>query len=326
MIGNRNRRARLSLIRAIVKFLVIAVAAGLAGTSAHAAVPYSSTAVSVPSTTGGIPQDLPATLLKPDGDGPFPAIVMLHDCSGLGARSSGAPLRWGNLLAGEGYVVIIPDSFTPRGYGDGVCTISPMARTDTVNPQPRAVDAYAALAFLRRQAYVGRQPVGVMGGSHGGATTLAVDAAGNAASAAVAADPHSGFAAAIALYPGCGARFGGWNVRRSGGTMGPVTEYFGVYQPLAPLLILVGEKDDWTPARDCQALAERAQQAGYAVTTKIYPGAWHSFDSANPVRYVDSRRNLNKPDGHGATTGGDAAAWADSIVQVKTFFARYLRN
>src|SRR5579863_1421723 len=143
---------------AVVAFTVFA--ASLAA-SAEAATPYSSTAVSVPSTTAGVPQDLPATLLKPEGDGPFPAIVMLHDCSGLGPRSSGDPLRWGNLLAGEGYVVIIPDSFTPRGYGDGVCTVSPTARTDTVNPQPRAVDAYATLAFLRRQPYVGREPVGV---------------------------------------------------------------------------------------------------------------------------------------------------------------------
>ena len=65
--------------------------------------------------TGGAPQDLPATLLRPDGDGPFPAIVILHDCSGLGAHSSHAPARWAPLLAGEGYVVLIPDSFVPRG-------------------------------------------------------------------------------------------------------------------------------------------------------------------------------------------------------------------
>jgi dienelactone hydrolase len=293
-------------------------------TAANAAVPYSSITVSVPSTTSGAPQDLPATLLKPEGDGPFPAIVLLHDCSGLGAHSSGAPGRWGALLAAEDYVVIIPDSFTPRGYGDGVCTVSPAARTDTVNPQPRAVDAYATLAFLRRQTYIGREPVGVMGGSHGGATTLAVDVAGGGA--AIAADPQIGFTAAIAFYPGCGARFGGWSVRRSGGAMGPVTQYFGVYQPLAPLLILVGEKDDWTPAADCQALAEHAQQANYPVTIKVYSGAWHSFDSANPIRYLDNRRNLNKPDGHGATTGGDPAAWADSIAQVQAFFARYLKD
>src|SRR2546426_9879623 len=51
-------------------------------------------------TTNGASEQIPATLLKPDGPGPFPAIVMMHDCSGLGARSSGAPIRWGRELVG----------------------------------------------------------------------------------------------------------------------------------------------------------------------------------------------------------------------------------
>jgi dienelactone hydrolase len=39
----------------------------------------------------GATEPIPATLLKPDGDGPFPAVVMMHDCSGIRAGSSGAP-------------------------------------------------------------------------------------------------------------------------------------------------------------------------------------------------------------------------------------------
>ena len=95
---------------------------------------------------------------------------------------------------------------------------------------------------------------------------------------------------------------------------------------MTPLLILIGEKDDWTPAEHCRVLAERAQAAGYPVMITIYPGANHSFDSNAPVRYLDNRRNANQPDGHGATTGGDPAAWADSIAQVKAFFGRYLEG
>jgi hypothetical protein len=51
---------------------------------------YSHDSVTVQSTTDGVPQDLPTELYKPDGAGPFPAIVIMHDCSGLGPRSSGA--------------------------------------------------------------------------------------------------------------------------------------------------------------------------------------------------------------------------------------------
>jgi dienelactone hydrolase len=47
---------------------------------------------------------------------------------------------------------------------------------------------------------------------------------------------RSGFAAAVAFYPGCTTRFGSWNASR-------------VYKPVAPILILIGEKDDWTGYR-----------------------------------------------------------------------------
>ena len=288
---------------------------------------FATTQVTIASTTNGQPQELPATLYRPEGPGPFPAIVIMHDCSGRGPKSSGAPKRWAERLAPEGYVILIPDSFTPRGFPAGICTVeSAAAGTDlrSVQYAPRAVDAYAALDYLRTLPEVDAAHVGIMGGSHGGATTLAVDSL-TAASAAPGQDKQHGFAAAIALYPGCGARYGNWNVRRETGDHGKVVEYIGTYQPVAPLLILVGEKDDWTPADQCRVLAERAQAAGFPVTIKIYPGAYHAFDGTSPQRFIAERRNANAPDGRGATTGGDPAAWKDAMQQVSAFFARYLK-
>ena len=61
------------------------------------------------------------------------------------------------------------------------------------------------------------------------------------------------------------------------------------------------------------------------MSIKVYPGAHHSFDSGNPVRYVPTRVNQNAPSGRGATTGGDPAAWADSIREVLTFFGQRLQ-
>ena len=43
-----------------------------------------------------------------------------------------------------------------------------------------------------------------------------------------------------------------------------------------PLLLLAGEKDDWTPAAVCTALA--ISQTGAPITVKVYPGAYHAFD------------------------------------------------
>lgn len=254
---------------------------------------------------------IPAEIRRPEGPGPFPAVVMMHDCSGLGLRSSGAPSRWARLLVAQGYIVMIPDSFTPRGFPEGVCTNS---RAQAAGPAVRASDALGAAAYLRSLPEVDGARIGLMGGSHGGSTTLAA-----------LVRPRAGFAAAVALYPGCGARYGTWSVRRQDGNRGPITGYTGVYVPVAPLLILIGEKDDWTPAEPCQRLTDAAQRYGYPVEIKVYPNAHHSFDSVLPVRYVAERNNANALNGRGATTGGNAEAWADAERQVTAFFARRLK-
>ena len=283
-----------------------------------------SSGLSITTTSAsGASEQIPATLLKPDGPGPFPAVVMMHDCSGLGPRSSGAPGRWATELLTQRYVVLIPDSFITRGYADGVCTNPSPSRTE-VGPFRRIRDAYAALFYLRTLPYVDRGRIGLMGGSHGGSTTLASMASAETDREPLARDKRAGFAAAVALYPNCTIRLGSWRVERGADTNGPGFSYRGVYKPIAPLLILIGENDDWTPAEPCRKLADAAAQAGYPVAIKIYPGAHHSFDSNNPVRYVPTRVNANSSTGRGATTGGDPKAWADSIREVVAFFGRHL--
>jgi dienelactone hydrolase len=147
-----------------------------------------------------------------------------------------------------------------------------------------------------------------MGGSHGGSTTLASMVAAESDSAFLAREKRVGFAAAVALYPACAARYGGWLGRRKTGSSGAITEYVGEYEPVAPLLILIGEYDDWTPAEPCWKLTEAAQRAGYPVRIKIYPGALHSFDSDRPIRYNGERVSVDSTTGRGATTGGDLHA------------------
>jgi dienelactone hydrolase len=183
-----------------------------------------------------------------------------------------------------------------------------------VGPARRRIDAYAALAHARSLPFVDGRRVGVMGGSHGGSTTLVVMAAPESDGESLAQDRRGGFAAAVALYPGCRAALGSW---RSDGS--------GTYRAVAPLLILIGEKDDWTPAAPCVELARSSRATPHPVDIVVYPGAHHSFDSDRPVRYVATRVNMNAPAGRGATTGGDPQAWADSIRRVTEFFERTLR-
>jgi dienelactone hydrolase len=273
----------------------------------------------------GSSDQLPATLIKPDGAGPFPAVVIMHDCSGLGSRSSGAPLRWAQEFVPQGYVVLIPDSFTPRGFPDGVCT-EPASKTNIVNGTIRARDAYGSLAALRQMPYVDGKRIGIMGGSHGGMTTLAAMAAPVKETDPLAGAKSNGFVAGIALYPNCGLWYGEWRTVRQNKDFGPVVSHSGVYKPIGPVLILTGEKDDWTPAEECRQMVEVSRKASLPLDIIIYPGAYHSFDSNNPVVYNPNRSAISSPTGKGATTGGNSAAWADAKKQVAVFFAKHLKQ
>jgi dienelactone hydrolase len=115
----------------------------------------------------------------------------------------------------------------------------------------------------------------------------------------------------VAFYPGC---------RTLARSKTP-------YRPYAPLLILAGEADDWTPAQPCVELVEIARKQGAAMEIVTYPGAHHSFDRINsPVRYRPNVRNLNQHDRKGATAGEHPEARKDAIRRTLAFFALHLKN
>src|SRR5919198_2631697 len=105
-----SRDRQLGLRLAILIGLGLSVVTGCAEVASGLRIPTTA-------PSGGLEQ-IPAYLVKPEGPGPFPAVVIMHDCSGLGPRSSGAPLRWAQELVKQGYVVLMPDSFTTRGHAD----------------------------------------------------------------------------------------------------------------------------------------------------------------------------------------------------------------
>ena len=73
-------------------------------------------------------------LSGPTGDGPFPAIVFLHGCGGLGRWN----VVWTARLIDWGYVVLNVDSFGARGFAD--CWTS----NSRAGPLTRALDAHGA--------------------------------------------------------------------------------------------------------------------------------------------------------------------------------------
>lgn len=276
------------------------IAAGvlLAATAAHAAEPEH---VSF-QTLHRDKTMLRAFVMKPAGEGPFPAVGLFHGCGGPLTSKGAIAAReraWMKLFVGEGYVVLLVDSFNPRGFAS-ICTKSVRPLT-AENDRP--YDAYAALRWLREQPYVKPDRIGMMGWSHGAMTTLATISEAMVKETGWS-DP--GFATAVAFYPGC------LDLSKTR------------YKSTTPLLMQLGEKDDWTPARYCHRLADMAKKAGGAVEVDTYAGAYHAFD--NPSGTVHTRSTSNTTGTRTVHVGRDPQAAEQSILRVKAWFAAALKD
>jgi len=229
---------------------------------------------------------LRAELVLPDGPAVAPAIVALHGCGGaFPARDR----QWAAALRGHGHILLFPDSFASRGLGS---QCRERQRTATSGGLRRQ-DALAAARWLAARPGTPAGGVVLLGWSDGGSTVLA---AGR-----VAADLEPGLLRGlVAFYPGC-----------RGAAQNPA------WRPAAPLLLLHGEADDWTPIAPCRDLAARV---GTAVTLRAYPGAYHDFDIEAPVRALRNIPSSQRDDGT-VHVGGDPAAREDALVRVPAFLA-----
>ncbi|MBM3503680.1 MAG: dienelactone hydrolase family protein [Alphaproteobacteria bacterium] len=252
--------------------------------------------------TKAAPTVLQGLLRRPEGDGPFPAVVVLHGCGGIYQRNGKLIARdddWSERLRALGYVVLQVDSFTARGVRE-VCTMKDRPLT-AERDRPR--DAYGALRYLQSQSFVRPDRVALLGWSNGGIALLWTIAG---TSTARPKTLEHDFAAAVAFYPGCSTAL---RAKRPWSTD-------------VPLLMLLAEKDDWTPATNCQQLAERARGSGPAIETVVYPDAHHDFDAPNtPVRV---RRDVATTRSGTATVGTNPAARADAITRVPRFLLERL--
>jgi dienelactone hydrolase len=220
-------------------------------------------------------------LARPKGKGPFPAAVLLHGSGGFHAQM----LSWADRLSRWGYVALAVDSFSPRGLqGQGHVA------------KEEAGDAFEALRYLAGLSQVRANAVALVGFSYGGSSTLADLEQGSA----IARLYPDRFRAGVAFYPQCSGSSGFMTV---------------------PVLILVGDLDDWTPAGDCADMA--AGKSVIPVTRRpgdrsnvkliVYPGAHHAFDIAD-LGLV--------PDGvvvQGHRLEYNEAATRDALRQVRTF-------
>lgn len=240
-------------------------------------------------------------LMKPVGAGPFPTVLLLHGCGGPLTDKGKIAAReraWMELLTAEGYAALLLDSFNPRGFAS-ICT---RGERPLSAEEDRPFDAYAALGWLRNQPFVAPERIVIFGWSHGAMTTLA---AISAAGLEKVGWNGPGFLAAVAFYPGC---------LSAGKT---------AYRTEVPMLLQLGEQDDWTPARYCQRLAEQLRRDGREVAIDTYPGAHHGFDS--PTGSVHQRR-INSGGGERTVhVGAHPQARAAAIRRTKDWLRARLR-
>lgn len=231
---------------------------------------------------------LTATLYHPAGAGPFPAMVLLHTCAGLGPHED----DWAKWFAEHGYLALVVDSFGPRGVRN-VCG------GGEPNMRARAFDAYAALGYLRARTDVVPARVGAIGWSHGAGTTVVVDNAGFLSALKDVAPAGGAFRATIALYPPC-------------------QTFANFKAPNAPLLLLAGTADDWTPPADCMRAVAGLGSGAFPVTTHLYDGATHAFDNPRD-------RGRVKVGTHVYTLNYDPKATVDAHARVADFLADTLK-
>ncbi len=242
-------------------------------------------------TPAGVTLD--AVLARPAARSNLPAVVALHGCGGPYASRDGT---WAIELAARGHIVLLPDSFGSRGLGSQ-CRV----RQRVISPtRERRDDAIAAALWLAAQPGVPPGGIALVGWSNGGSTVLATARLGDDPPLGLPADlPRGLFSRFVAFYPGCNS-----------------TARTMTWKPAAPLLILIGAQDDWTPAEPCRLIAARFPER---VSMIAYPDAYHDFDA--PDRPIRVLTGLATAAGGQAHVGTNVAARTDALARVPAFLA-----
>lgn len=237
-------------------------------------------------------------LYRPEGNGPFPAVVALHNCDGLAGRRTPFGRRyrdWGERLVSAGFVVLFPDSFGSRALGPQ-CNVGQRSMR---SGRERVVDADAARHWLQQQAYVAADRVSLIGWANGGVAAL-----WTVRPRAAKKEDKPDFRSAVAFYPGCRRlRDTAWSTRM-------------------PTLILIGAKDDWSPASACEQMVAGARGRTARAAITVYPGAHHDFD--HPDLPLQQRNGIAFAGGGSGRVhvGTDPAARADALKRVAEWLAR----
>lgn len=183
-------------------------------------------------------------LYTPEGKGPFPAVIVIHEWWGLNDWVKEQASR----LSDEGYVALAIDLYR------GKVATTPEQAHEIMRgvPEDRAArDLNAAFDFLKSQPNVKPDRIGSIGWCMGGGYSLDV------------ALQQPTLAADVINY----------------GHL--ATDPQSLQKINAPILGLFGAKDQGIPPEDVKKFEQQLKQQGKKIDVVIYPGAGHAFENPN---------------------------------------------
>jgi dienelactone hydrolase len=314
----RVHQRALKVAPRILQFAVVVICMGLNIASYAQSSPKGFEVVEFPSAHAD------GTMLRgylsqaPNPSGQVPAkqalVLALHGCGGLWSARGDLDKRYRDYqhwFNQRGIHFLALDSFSPRGKASGICTEALAKRN--LHPADRRLDVQGALRWIKQQPWVDQERLLLLGWSHGASTLLSSIDRGGIVAVSDWPPDLGDFKAAVAFYPGC--------------TPASQTSQ---YRLKLPLLLMIGEDDNWTPARACQVFydqqARHLQAAGLdpaRLQLKLYPGAHHGFDSTSPVRHrADVPNGVNRR--QGVMSGGHPASREDALKTLDAFVKQFL--
>ncbi|PYX83841.1 MAG: dienelactone hydrolase family protein [Acidobacteria bacterium] len=183
-------------------------------------------------------------LYTPTGQGPFPAIIVIHEWWGLNDWVK----EQASKLSDQGYVALAVDLYR------GKVASTPDEAHELMRgvPQDRAIgDLRAAFDFLKSQKNVKGDRIGAIGWCMGGGYSLDVSLEESALAGDVI---HYGHLAVDA------SRLKKIN---------------------APILGIFGGKDRGIPVEDVKKFEQTMKQLGKQIEIMVYPDAGHAFENPN---------------------------------------------
>jgi dienelactone hydrolase len=211
------------------------------------------------------------------------AIIYMSGCGGIDAPPNRAQQKASvDHLLSKGIATLIVDPFTPRNEPQGVCAnLGNLDEERATQYSSRGGnDALAALNVLKAMPDIDTKHIFLQGYSLGATSSLFATDKKNPA------NHDAKVAGVIAYFPFC---------------------YDGV-DPSVPVLVMVGEKDDWTPAAKCQAVTGKID-----FEIVVYPGDTHAFTvpAEKPRDYLGHHLVYNEK------AAQDAQQRADAFIAAK---------